>query len=74
VLADFRPRTTDKTDFIVTNDLTQDDTEAAQQESSQRWKIEQEEPLAGRIMPLSFTESDDNEILPPAKGFFSSGS
>ena len=32
---------TDKTDFIVTNDLTQDDTEAVQQESSQRWKIEQ---------------------------------
>jgi hypothetical protein len=32
---------TDKTDFIVTNDLTQDDSEAAQQESSQRWKIEQ---------------------------------
>jgi hypothetical protein len=32
---------TDKTDFIVTNDLTQDDTEAAQQESSHRWKIEQ---------------------------------
>jgi hypothetical protein len=32
---------TDKTDFIVTNDLTQADTEAAQQESSQRWKIEQ---------------------------------
>jgi hypothetical protein len=32
---------TDRTDFIVTNDLSQDDTEAAQQESSQRWKIEQ---------------------------------
>jgi hypothetical protein len=31
---------TDKTDFIVTNDLTQDDTEAAQQESSHRCKIE----------------------------------
>ena len=28
---------TDKTDYIVTNDLTQIDTEAAQQESSQRW-------------------------------------
>lgn len=26
---------------IVTNDMTQDNTEAAQQESSQRWKIEQ---------------------------------
>jgi Transposase DDE domain len=32
---------TDKTDFIVTNDLSQQDTGAAQQESSQRWKIEQ---------------------------------
>jgi hypothetical protein len=32
---------TDKTDFIVSNDLTQDDSEAAQQESAQRWKIEQ---------------------------------
>ena len=32
---------TDKTDFIVTNDLTQDNIEAAQQESSQRWNIEQ---------------------------------
>jgi len=32
---------TDKTDFIVTNDLTQDNTVATQQESSQRWKIEQ---------------------------------
>jgi hypothetical protein len=28
---------TDKTDFIVTNDMTQDNTEAAQQESSHRW-------------------------------------
>jgi hypothetical protein len=32
-------------------------------------KVEQEEPLAGRIMPLPFTEHYDNEILPPAKGF-----
>ena len=32
---------TDKTDFIVTNDLTQDTIEAAQQERSQRWNIEQ---------------------------------
>lgn len=32
---------TDKTEFIVTNDLSQKDSEAAQQESSQRWKIEQ---------------------------------
>ena len=32
---------TDRTDFIVTNDLSQDDSEAAQQESSQRWNIEQ---------------------------------
>jgi Transposase DDE domain len=35
------PVSTDKTDFIVTNDLTQDNTEATQQESSHRWKIEQ---------------------------------
>ena len=32
---------TDKTDFIVTNDLSQEDSEATQKESSQRWKIEQ---------------------------------
>jgi hypothetical protein len=32
---------TDKTDFIVTNDFSQDNSEATQQESSQRWKIEQ---------------------------------
>jgi hypothetical protein len=31
----------DRTDFIVTNDLTQDDIEATQQASSQRWTIEQ---------------------------------
>ena len=35
------PVSTDRTDFIVTNDLSQDDSEVAQQESSQRWKIEQ---------------------------------
>ena len=32
---------TDRTDWLITNDLTQDSTLAAQQESSQRWKIEQ---------------------------------
>lgn len=32
---------TDRTDWLVTNDLTQDSTQAAQQESSLRWKIEQ---------------------------------
>jgi hypothetical protein len=32
---------TDRTDFIVTNDLSQEDSEATQKESSQRWKIEQ---------------------------------
>ena len=33
--------TTDRTDWLITNDLTQDSTIAAQQESSNRWKIEQ---------------------------------
>ena len=33
--------TTDRTDWLITNDLTQDSTVAAQQESSNRWKIEQ---------------------------------
>jgi len=32
---------TNRTEYIVTNDLTQSDTEAAQKESRQRWKIEQ---------------------------------
>jgi len=32
---------TDRTDYIVTNDVTQSDTTAAQQESGHRWKIEQ---------------------------------
>lgn len=32
---------TDRTDWLITNDLTQDSTLAAQQESSYRWKIEQ---------------------------------
>lgn len=32
---------TDRTDWLVTNDLTQNSTLAAQQESSTRWKIEQ---------------------------------
>lgn len=32
---------TDRTDWLITNDLTQDSTVAAQQESSNRWKIEQ---------------------------------
>jgi hypothetical protein len=31
---------TDRTDWLVTNDLTQDSTVAAQQESSNRWKID----------------------------------
>jgi SRSO17 transposase len=31
----------DRTDYIVTNDVTQSDTDAAQQESGHRWKIEQ---------------------------------
>ena len=33
--------TTDRTDWLITNDLTQDSVVAAQQESSNRWKIEQ---------------------------------
>lgn len=33
--------TTDRTDWLITNNLTQDSTVAAQQESSNRWKIEQ---------------------------------
>jgi hypothetical protein len=32
---------TDRTDYIVTNDVTQSDTDEAQQESAHRWKIEQ---------------------------------
>ena len=36
--------TTDRTDWLITNDLTQDSTVAAQQESSNRWKIEQLHP------------------------------
>ena len=32
---------TDRTDWLITNDLSQDSTVAAQQESSNRWKIEQ---------------------------------
>lgn len=32
---------TNRTDYIVTNDLTQSDTDEAQKASSQRWKIEQ---------------------------------
>jgi hypothetical protein len=32
---------TDKTELVVTNDLTQDSTDEARQESSVRWKIEQ---------------------------------
>lgn len=32
---------TDRTDWLITNDLSQDSTQAAQQESSLRWKIEQ---------------------------------
>ena len=35
-------------------------------------QVQREEPLAGRIMPLSLTESHNNEILPPAKGFSAS--
>jgi len=31
----------DRTDYIVTNDVTQSDTTGAQKESGQRWKIEQ---------------------------------
>jgi hypothetical protein len=31
----------DRTDYIVTNDVTQADTDEAQKESSQRWKVEQ---------------------------------
>lgn len=33
--------TTDRTDWLITNDLSQNFTDAAQQESSIRWKIEQ---------------------------------
>lgn len=33
--------TTDRTDWLITNDLTQSSTVAAQEESSYRWKIEQ---------------------------------
>lgn len=32
---------TTRTDYIITNDMAQDDTEAAEKESSIRWKIEQ---------------------------------
>jgi hypothetical protein len=32
---------TDRTDYIVTNDVTQSDTGEAQQESGHRWKVEQ---------------------------------
>ncbi len=32
---------TNRTDYIATNDLTQSDTDAAQKASGQRWKIEQ---------------------------------
>jgi hypothetical protein len=32
---------TDRTDYIVTNDVTQSDTDEAQKESGHRWKIEQ---------------------------------
>lgn len=32
---------TDRTDYIATNDMTQSDTDEAQKASSQRWKIEQ---------------------------------
>ena len=31
----------DRTDYIVTNDVTQSDTDAAQQENGRRWKVEQ---------------------------------
>lgn len=33
--------TTDRTDWLITNDLSQESTQAAHQESSLRWKIEQ---------------------------------
>jgi DDE superfamily endonuclease len=32
---------TDRTDYIVTNDMTQSDTDEAQKESGHRWKVEQ---------------------------------
>ena len=64
---------TEKTYFIVTSRFLRDDSEPAQQESSQRCNIEQQQPLAGRTMPLSPTKCNDNEIL-PAKCFFSSES
>lgn len=47
---------TDRTDFIVTNDLTQADTEAAQQESSQRWKIEQFHREAKQLTGLEYCQ------------------
>jgi hypothetical protein len=32
---------TDRTDYIITNDVTQSDTDEAQKESGHRWKVEQ---------------------------------
>lgn len=41
-----------RTDYIVTNDLTQSDTDEAQKVSSQRWKIEQFHREAKQITGL----------------------
>lgn len=35
------PLSTERTEYVVTNDVTQDDTAEAQKESARRWKIEQ---------------------------------
>jgi len=47
---------TNRTDFIVTNDLTQSDTTEAQQVSGQRWKIEQFHREAKQITGVEYCQ------------------
>jgi len=45
---------TNRTDYIVTNDVTQSDTDAAQKVSTQRWKIEQFHREAKQITGIEY--------------------
>ncbi len=47
---------TNRTDFIVTNDLTQSNTDEAQKASSQRWKIEQFHREAKQITGIEYCQ------------------
>jgi len=47
---------TNRTDYIVTNDMTQSDTDEAQKASAQRWKIEQFHRQAKQITSIEYCQ------------------